>query len=51
MCVCVGISAHTVCVHTHYLYACASELERGGETVGDVNGRAVRFSKSGGPFS
>lgn len=49
VCACVlGISARTVCVHTHYL--CASELEGGGETVGGVNGRAVRFSKSGGPL-
>lgn len=51
MCACVrvlGISAHTVCVHTHHL--CASELEGGGEMVGGVNGRAVRFSKSGGPL-
>lgn len=41
----LGISAHT-----HNPCACASELEAGGETVGGVNGRAVRFSKSGGPL-
>lgn len=45
-----GISAHTVCVHTHYVCACASELEGGGEPDGGVNGQAVRFSKSGGPL-
>lgn len=51
MCVRVlGISAHTVCVHTHHLCACASELEGGGDMVGGVNGWAVRFSKSGGPL-
>lgn len=44
------INAHMVCVHTHHLCACASELEGGGETVGGVNGWAVRFSKSGGPL-
>jgi len=39
--------AQPVRVHTH----CALELEGGGEAVGGATGRAVRFSKSGGPFS
>lgn len=39
-----------VCVYAHYPCACAAELEGGGEPVSRVNGRAVRFSKSGGPL-
>lgn len=39
-------------VYIHIICVCAraSELEGVRETVGGVNGRAVRFSKSGGPL-
>ena len=57
VCVCVSESvsvwnqcAYSMCTYTLSVCMCIGTGRGGGETVGVVNGQAVRFSKSGGPL-